>query len=373
MPFLLKLSMLTGLLFSTVNCSGSSSSSDNPIPATATPPVEPPPVTPPGANPPVGEIKEESGFFVEVLGEGKDQFNMHKGLETFDEPCKIALGETVDCYVDAEEHSFYARPFSLHYHAPPSMCSYVSVMPFYFVNRQTKLQTTNLNVYLDKNGDVGTADTNLDGVVDSTGLGCYSKGTTATCCVGTYTESVYIWNKEEGSYEDPTPTVVERTFAECLGGPATKSQPLTLMGLPVLTFEWVEKVGISKEYVVETPSKHVVGPAWITNFAKISEHGGRVPAAFQYDIDPGAGTVNIGHPYYTITCHDTAWETLAQTNIQFREWNTKAAYEARKTAATNHDELGVESSPFGTHPKNDYSDWLDFETAGVTVPGFEYK
>ena len=107
------------------------------------PSIDPTKETP--TNPPVGKIDEAAGFFVEVLGEGRASFNMHKNLETFDEPCKLgASDKIIDCYVEGTEAAFYERPMSLHFHVPSTMCTYMVASPFYFVNRKTKLQTATI-------------------------------------------------------------------------------------------------------------------------------------------------------------------------------------------------------------------------------------
>ena len=124
--FAIVITLFSSLL---LNCSkGASSSGSDREPSTST---NPEPTPTPGTNPPVGTIEEDAGFFVEVTGDGKDMFNLHKGDDTFDEPCKMGDSDKIiNCIVDAEEQSFYARPFSLHYHAPPSLCSYVSFQRF---------------------------------------------------------------------------------------------------------------------------------------------------------------------------------------------------------------------------------------------------
>ena len=308
---------------------------------------------------------------MEITGEGKSLFNIHKGKDTFDEPCKINLGEIVDCYVDAEEMTFFAQDFALHYHVPSTMCSYLTTTPFYFINRETKLQTTALNVFLDRNGSIGV-DSDTNGTINTT-LGCYSSEGQATCCVGTYVENRYIWNAQSGAYDTPTSTKVTRTMEQCLGGPAMKSQPLNSFGRPSTTFQWVNGKGISAEYKFESPSKHSVDNAWITNYFNTADNAGSLPVAFYNDIDPTAGTFNVGHPYYTFSCMDSADEVLAMVNIQLREWNTKAAYDARKTTPTNHDEGGFESTPFGSFPKNDFDDWLDIVNSSFDYPDYTYK
>jgi hypothetical protein len=325
-------------------------------------------------TPAPGQVEDSAGFFVEVLTgneSAKQFFNMHKGLATFDEPCKGELGKIVDCYLDAEEWTLFSQAYSLHYHVPSNMCSYVSFDPFYFVNRDTKW-TTSLTKYTDKNGAIGSA-VGADNLVSSTDFGCYTEKGDPVCCVGEYPERSFVWNTTNNAFDQPTVTIVNRTIDKCLGGPATTSQPKTKFGVPRRTFQFVEGKGISAEYKFDALVDHQVSTGWVANYFNPAEHGGGPPQAFDFDIDKDAGVKKYGQPYYTIACHDSAWETLATIRIQIREWNTKTNYLARKTEPTKHDEVGFESEPWATEGRNDSMDWLDFQLASRVHPGYEYQ
>ena len=338
------------------------------------PSIDPTKETP--TNPPVGKIDEAAGFFVEVLGEGRASFNMHKNLETFDEPCKLgASDKTIDCYVEGTEAAFYERPMSLHFHVPSTMCTYMVASPFYFVNRKTKLQTATIVKYTDKNGAFGSA-VDGAGLITSTDFGCYTDGTNPVCCVGEYAETTMSWDAAAAvpGWAPPATATVKRPLSACLGGPATQIVNGGLLGLPPDIVHFVSGVGFSGEYPIPTPILHEVGNAWITNSFIPAEHAGAMPAAFKNNIDIRNGeTYDVGHPYYTFTCKDAAWETLFEVNVQLREWNTLAAYDARKTSPTAHSGLGTEPDPFPKEPKNDFRDWLDLEVATITYPGYTYK
>lgn len=334
-------------------------------------------------NPPVGKVDDAAGFFVEVLPavEGAEEFfDMHKGLSTFDEPCKGELGKIVDCYMDAEEWTLNGQGYSFHYHVPSTMCAYVSVDPFYFVNRQTK-RTTELTKFTDKNGQIGIDEDRNGEIEPEKSFGCYTEKGEPVCCVGEYVETSFVWDPEfdngaglpKGAYGKPETAAVSRTIDKCLGGPATISQPKDKFGIPKRTFEFVKGKGISKEYKFDPTKDHGVGAGWVANYFNPAQHGNKAPAAFDFDIDPGADEEKYGNPYYTITCHDSAWETLAAIRIQIREWNTKSNYSARATEPTKHDELGFESDPWPSEGRNDSLDWLDFQTLGVIHPGFQYQ
>ena len=330
--------------------------------------------------PPPGQVEDAAGFFVELLTgneSAKQFFNMHKGLATFDEPCKGELGKIVDCYLDAEEWTLFSQAYSLHYHVPSNMCAYVSVDPFYFVNRDTKW-TTSLTKHTDRNGAVGI---DIDAPIGEIDLdknwGCYTEKGEPICCVGEYPETSFTWdpaaNDGAGAYGAPTTTVVTRNIDKCLGGPATISQPKTKFGVPRRTFKFVEGKGISEEYKFDALVDHQVGTGWVANYFNPTEHGGSLPQAFDFDIDKGAGVKKYGQPYYIIACHDSAWETLASIRIQIREWNTKTNYMARKTEPTKHDEVGFESDPWAVEGRNDSLDWLDFQLSSTTHPNYDYQ
>jgi hypothetical protein len=361
-----------GMLFITASqllvfgCSSGGSATGTKKPTEAQTPIDPE-----TGNPPVGTVKDDSGFFIEVLGDNRAFFNMHKGLNTFEEPCKIVAGEVVDCYVEAEEASFFIHDFTLHYHVPSSLCTYVEVSPFYFINRQTRFIPVSLNVFVDRNGNIGT-DSNTDGVIDSS-LNCAVKSGSPVCCVGKYIQTTYKWDLASNSYSEPTSVEVDRTLAQCLGGPATLTQSANAFGLPISTVQYVKDKGISDEYKVSPLIGHTGSQvAWNVNYFNPAQHGNAPPVAFNYDISNGDG-LYIGNPYYRFTCYDSAWENIAEARIQLRDWNTKAAYNDRATNPSNHDETGYESSPFGTKPKNDFEDWYDFQTRSITYPDIDYK
>ena len=330
-------------------------------------------------NPPVGTVEDAAGFFVEVLpgNEGVAEFfDMHKGLSTFEEPCKGELGKIVDCYMDAEEWTLFAHSYSFHYHVPSDMCAYVSVEPFYFVNRQTK-RTSGLVKYTDKNGQIGIDEDRNGEIEPEKSWGCYAEKGDPICCVGEYVETSFVWDPAAadgvGAYGAPTTANVDRAIDKCLGGPATTSQPKTKFGVPRRTFKFVERKGISEEYKFDALSDHQVGTGWVANYFNPAEHGNKAPSAFDFDINTGVGEEKYGNPYYTIACHDSAWETLAAIRIQIREWNTKSNYYARSTEPTKHDEIGNESDPWPTEDRNDLPDWLDWQTVGVVHPEYEYQ
>ena len=330
-------------------------------------------IDPDTGNPPVGTIKDDAGFFVEILGEDRALFNMHKGLNTFEEPCKILPGEIVDCYVEAEEASFYTRDFSLHYHVPSDMCTYLETSPFYFINRKTKFVQGSMNVFVDKNGTIGASDTNFDGVVDSN-FDCDVADGIPLCCVGKYLENTYKWDLAQNAYAPATSATVDRKINACLGGPAMLTQPLTDFGLPMPTVQNVKETGISDEYKLSPIIGHLGGTvAWNVNYFDPAQHGNGPPTAFSHNIAGGATSLVVGNPYYSFTCYDSAWENIAEVRIQLRDWNTKAAYSDRATNPTNHDEVGYESTPFGSQRKNDFDDWYDLETESITYPAYKYK
>jgi hypothetical protein len=364
-------SILMPILFSQALVSGCSSGGGGSGTKKTVAPIDQ--VNPETGNPPVGTVNDDSGFFVEVLGDDRLLFNIHKGLNTFEEPCKIVAGEIVDCYVEAEEATFYTRDFALHYHVPSTMCTYLETSPFYFINRKTKYIQGSLNVFLDKNGAIGASDTNLDGVIDSQ-LPCDIDEGVPVCCVGKYLQNNYKWDLALNSYAPVTTDKIDRKINACLGGPAMLTQPLTELGLPEPTVQNVKDKGISDEYKISPIIGHgILTVAWNVNYFNPSQHGNGPPTAFYHDIVGNSSQGYVGNPYYSFTCYDSAWENIAEVRIQLRDWNTKAAYGDRAANPTNHDEVGNESTPFGQKRKNDFDDWYDLESGSITYPHYEYK
>lgn len=346
-------------------CGKKSSSEDKPIdpvPQTPAPSIDPTTKLP---NP--GTIVDEAGFFVAVVGDTKDFFSIHKGQATFSEPCKINLGESVDCYIEGEEHNLYDKDIVFQYHVPRTMCSYVQIEPFYFVNRRTKLQTSQLVTYTDRNGSFGST-INGSNNVTSSDFGCYMTGITPTCCVGEYVQVDNKWDTATNAFTSSAITV-KRTMEACLGGPGTITQPKNWWGMPVPTYKFVAGEGASEKYTLERGAAKLQGSGWKANFFDPADHSGTTPTAMRFDINsanPSSPFV-VGQPYYTINCRDAGYEVLAQARIIVREWNTVSAYANRQAAPGGHDDVGVESNPFSFDDKNDHVDWKDI---GSSFPGY---
>jgi hypothetical protein len=332
-------------------------------------------------NPAPGTVSDSAGFFVALRGDYAELFSIHKGETAFSEKCEAKAGEKIFCNVEGEEQRFAAHDVSLHYHVPKNMCEYIGVMPYYFVNRRSKLQTSTLHTYLDKNGDFGSAIDNTTDLVTNTDFGCHlSEELKPICCLGKYNIVSHTWSKEENGFLLAT-TGVNHTAEQCLGGPAVDSQPKTALGIPTGTYYYIPGEGRSATYDLKgtdsiVSARHSI--VWNVNHFNPSDHTAPpavdgIPNAMNYDIDAGPGTIRIGHPYYTFTCYDAAWEIKAQINVLLRDWDTKAGYEARATSPTGYRDTGMEDSPFGNKPKNDNWNWKDIEDqfTGDKLPDFE--
>jgi hypothetical protein len=326
-------------------------------------------------NPAPGTVSETAGFFVKLSGEYADLFSIHKGESTFSEKCEAKIGERNFCIVEAEEMRFAAHDVSLHYHIPKTMCEYIRVMPYYFVNHQIKKQTTDLHTYFDKNGEFGTG-VDANDLVNAYDFGCHvSEKLEPICCVGKYNWVKHVWDETSGKYS-VAPQGVNYTAESCLGGPALASQGKNELGFPVGTYYYVPGEGKSATYDLkgtDSSSSARHGIVWNVNYFNPSDHPAPavdgIPVAMNYDFDPTAATDYVGNPYYTFTCLDSAWEIKSQINVQLRDWDTKAGYDARATAPTGYRDEGVEETPFGNTPKNDKWNWKDIEVRSSNFPG----
>lgn len=324
-------------------------------------------------NPAPGTVSDVAGFIVKLTGEASSLFSIHKDESTFSEKCEAKLGEKVTCVVDSSEEHFTMQDFNLHYHVPKSMCDYLTVRPYYFVNHKTKWQTSTLHTYVDRNGVFGI-DGNNSGVIgddpsDSIDIGCYAEKNEPVCCVGKYNWVKHSWNPEalpSAGYQIAEPVEVNNTMHKCVGGIATKTQPLSSFGVPIGSKYYVAENGRSEVYEIKGTDNTLIGQAgivWNVNYFNAANHPatGGIPNALNYDIDPSAGVFRFGHPYYSFTCYDDGWEAKAEINVMLRDWNTKAAYENRVNAPNAYHETGFETTPFGTKPINDNFNWQDIE------------
>lgn len=333
-------------------------------------------------NPPVGTVDDTAGFYMRYRTNEKYTYNMHKDDTTFDAECRvadadIASGSTnadITCYLEGYEGDFYYQGVNLQYNVPSTTCAYVTFVPYWYIVYEIGAGPTTVQIDTDKNGAVGV-DTNNDGTIDGATATCLFDNSTKggpNCCTGTYNLTTRSWDatKAPPAYGPPVTTTGLTwggTPSSCISGPATDTQTKDKNGLPRGDIYFVEGSGINKLYKIAGPNgpppdgKDKRSNIWISNFYLTADHGGLKPPGLRSVA--GGGFTVAPADMFTLTCLDRAFEVKARIKLFIREWNTKADFDARKTAPANHSLVGTETSPVSGEPLNDVFDWKDFGAA----------
>lgn len=337
--------------------------------------------TPSTTNPPVGTVDDTAGFYVQHVTASEYTYITHKDASTFTTACKAVEGEAIDCILEAEEADLYYNGAKIQYNIPTTLCTYVMFRPYYYYADRYGTGPTTVQYDVDSTGaiglDPGNTGTNTGA---ATGIDCattpykFDHSTEApagpNCCEGTYTQITRVWDSATSKYVVNAPVLGSwgglRT--NCLDGPAIATQTKTDNGYPKPDFQYVGGSGLNAVYTVASPISLGRGNnVYVANYFEAADH-----AAGPHPGWP-AGSVVGGSDdptmYYEWTCLDAAAEVKSRIRLQIREWNTKAAFDDRENAPTDHSLTGSETGAFSAYILNDFYDWKDL---GNSYPGFKF-
>ncbi len=305
--------------------------------------------------------------------------------------CKVTTANyssdaMINCLVEADELELAYNGIAFNFNVPSNMCEYVRVMPFHFWNFRPAL-----NGATTAGPTVVTYDL-VDGTIDSTTMvtrtptgapladdavdqAVANRAGTAARCLYDYSESGGP-NCCEGQYELTVTTrdtlantnVTNTTrpswgglAANCLAGPAMRTQGKSVFGTPIHKIHYVAGTGINRALVayerdddgriMDTAftANHVAGSADLSNVNTL-------PLGYRSYLGYAPT------PYYEFACLDRDAEVKARIQVFVREWNEAAElvkYRAADVTA-DPDTAGNETSPsLPTEPNNDYIDWDD--------------
>jgi hypothetical protein len=314
------------------------------------------------------------------------------GTTNWTQECRIASNAAdgtrdVLCVAEVNELDMYFSPMVLQYHVPPSMCSYVSFIPYHFYAYEPAEGPSFVSHEELEDGSIVGEINSLDGVplcqYD------YRENLGPNCCRGTYTRAV-----TRPAPTDTNPTATETTISldqewggdipSCLSGPAMSSAWSAFRndaGYPVSSIEYVEGVGFNNTFAIDAAINSQIGEkdiesnVWAANFYNPINHvgsGGLVPTQVP-PIDPNrpvamkipanvvANDRYFPQDTYMLTCYDRNQEIKSRLRLMIREWNRNLDYQdggdSDFSAGTDPD--------FPDSPVNDRLDWLDF---GVVYP-----
>lgn len=271
-------------------------------------------------------------------------------------------GEQIFCYTEGRELDLHYHGISLQYNVPSTLCSYFTLMPYYYYQRAAGAGPAVVRKDTDSTGAVGE-DNDNDGLIDGPVATCsfdYSPDN-ANCCSGSYTEVTRTWDATATVPGYVVGSAIQGNWggkaSNCLAGPAMKTQNLDKNGFPMQTIFFSQGQGVNAKYEILAPlASGRTSNIFLANFFNLAEHAGSTPVA-------------IAFPYYQLTCLDRAYEVKARISLMIREWNTVSDFDLRETTPGGHDRVGAETSGIGDF--NDYEDWLDVDSPTGTYPGFE--
>jgi len=311
------------------------------------------------------------------------------GTGNFSTECRIqstATGDDRDlfCIAEVEELDLYFSQFTMQFHVPPSMCSYIAVMPYHFYAFEPGNGPTLTSHQEYANGTIVDVTDTLDGVPQCTYDYSMGDGTGPNCCLGEYTRVVTRFDADGVPTTDITTGVSwGGKLANCLAGPAMTNMwngyRSTETNLPKYRVESVSGVGFNSSITLPAAINSRAGGITVSssvfaaNFYNPLQHVGgpgsvpagediRRPVALRLPANVTA-TNYFPQDSYILDCLDRAEEVSARIRVMIREWNTAPIVQG---GDPDFDD-GSGDPGFPGEPLNDRLDWLDF---GATYPGY---
>lgn len=301
----------------------------------------------------------------------------------FSTSCRIANDAVVGdidilCIAEVEELDLYFSEMKLQYHVPPSMCSYVTFMPYHYYAFEPGVGPSITSHEEDNDGNITDVINTDNGVpsciYDYTGIGG------PNCCTGKYSQVVTVYDGDGVPTTTITPDVEwGGANARCLSGPAMTPQWATYRnnaGFPIRRMEYVEGIGFNGSFTIEAAIKSkiadrlVLSSVWAANFYNPSDHvGGPGTVTAPLDVNrpvalripPNADTSFMPTDTYVATCYNRAEEISSRIRLMIREWNTNPIAEGGDSDVDG----GGTDPNFPDSDLNDRADWLDF---GLVYP-----
>lgn len=351
-----------------------------------------------GSSPAVGEEpSDEAGFFLSLtstsasvtLHQADVEYSdlQNEARTNFSEACKITTSDLssatesdILCIAELEELDLFFGALSLQYHVPPSMCSYVGVMPYYFYGAEPGTGPSQVSYETQADGDIVDNSTQAGGGTSGGAAVCdydYSAAGGANCCVGTYaiTHTNYT--------VDPPETTTEAgqewggQVSACLFGPVTNWQFFNLQNFPLSSIAYVDQVGFNGTLDLSAAIDQdagLISNAWSANFYDPDDHTdtagiGSVPAGENADrpvplrIPENVTGTDAYFPSDTFNfiCYNRSQERKARIRLMIRDWNIA-------NIAEGNDPNAIVDPAYPTDDANDRFDWKDFDDLDILYP-----
>lgn len=345
------------------------------------------------SNDPVGNVNNEAGFYVQVYKGDKIKYWEHK-IASFDEKCQVKdLSDPslvdITCVIDVPELDLFHQGVSFQYNVPSSMCSYLELVPYIYINYPVGAAPTEIEYYKDKDGKIGM-DNNADGVIkaadgDTAASYVSAAGTpvcpydhTASdgpnCCEGKYTMTSYTWNATLATPAYDAAVTTEGDWGgaieNCKNSPAFEMPSvfeLTDDGLPANMYFDVD--GVGKNGTLEparSPIKAKQGTYFMANyFNTLPNDPVRTSTNVPVALRSASSRYDAQHDAWQFICLDRGEEVKARIRLYVREWNMVSEF--LKKADGDPDLIADEPSP-GMGDVDDYADWDDLLVSTVNYP-----
>ena len=358
---------------------------------------------------PAVELPDDSLMFIEAVARQSLNYVTHVRGD-WSRRCTIDLDDTnvmnrdIECIVEAKELDLYFNGISLAYNVPSNTkCSYLELDPYWYWRFPTGVGATSYTVDVSESGtvtrDAGSDPGGLVQIVNNEPLCIYNHTAVEgpNCCTGAYTETRRI-DTGAGIEVQTTEGIWGTDVSQCIGGAANDMTDKSKVGIPRTKIMNMKKedpsvfqaglslaldVGSSKlksqfispmaatyktsgTFEAQSPiNLNLATNVYIANM--LDEVAGvpisAPPALTSADVY-GHGTPEP-NTSYEWRCVDDAREVYARVRLHVREWNMESEFNLE--GAGNPDSSGVD--PDFSNSYNDFGDWLDFDTLGLSYPG----
>jgi hypothetical protein len=209
------------------------------------------------------------------------------------------------------------------------------------------------------------------------------------CCYGTYSLRTISYDGTDTTI-DTTATSWGGSHANCFEGPGiSESEMSGKMRPDGLPYYWITNVdsdaGLVNTFSVTAPILMTAAgrpQVYAASYYSSADHVANTP-----DMPESLATIRLsslgydessvnGSAYFQYDCLDPAYEIVSRIRIQAREWNLASQLAALiDTGTGNSNSTGTETPPTQSdsdsvvpdaHPNNDFSDWKDLSTAGLS-------
>lgn len=343
-------------------------------------------------------------FSVGVVAITGVTLSMHRGdVNEFDysTPCSISAtsigtggtAPVITCIDEQAEEDVYSQSVTLQFNVPPEKCAYLEFMPPYYFQYPVGVGPQNVSYTVTPSGITDGANS-LNGQPicptdfskdETTGNG----QTGPNCCLGDYNLQVttYATAPSGGTTETFSSTTGSwgGNAADCLGGPAMKTQTLYTDGFPEPTEYDVNLFGLNATYSIPIPKQNQADSLlsvanYMPGISQLATYDldswlGSVPSSYFSNLQPAFYPPNgtapswggiyssvtpldyLTQPYYQFDCVDAAFELKARILVQVRAWDLASEV---GTATSYSEATGVD--PTSGIPYHYWSIWPDMSS-----------